>query len=142
MLELYYIPLALLLLRLWLGFTFMFQATDKLFYLGIDKVVDAVEYSARRITISRSTKKFFITLSCWLELAGSILLILGMFKMAAFIILGVNMLGLSIAFSMQSAMWDMKHFFPRFIGLILLMMMSAAGDLFSVDNYLFKTILP
>ena len=134
------IPFALLLMRLWLGMTLLMQAGDKLFSIGIHNVSEALEFKISRIKLSPSFYIFFTGLTSCLEFAGGILLILGLFKVFAFAMIGVNMLLVSLAFSLNSPMWDMRHFFPRFLILLLLMFLSHGNDWYSIDWIITKNI--
>lgn len=137
--EAYLIPIAILTMRLWLGATLLIQASDKIFSIGIRNVSDALEFKISKIHLSQGFYMFFIGLTSFLEFIGSILLIAGFLKVFALIGLALNMLLVSIAFSLNGAMWDMRHFFPRFIVLIILMLLSTQSDWFSIDWILNKT---
>jgi uncharacterized membrane protein YphA (DoxX/SURF4 family) len=138
MYEEYLIPFAILTMRLWLGSTLLIQASDKLFSIGIQNVSNALEFKISKIHLSPKFYLFFAGLTSWLEFAGGILLILGLFKVLAFSLLCLNMLLVSLAFSLNGPMWDMRHFFPRFIILILLMFVSMHNDWFSLDQLINK----
>jgi uncharacterized membrane protein YphA (DoxX/SURF4 family) len=138
MYEEYLIPIALITMRVWLGTTLFLQASDKLFKIGIHNVSKAVEFKISKIPLSSKFYLFFAGFTSCLEFAGGILLVLGLFKVLAFSMLCLNMLLVSAAFSLNSPMWDMRHFFPRFIVLILLMFVSSQNDWFSLDWYINK----
>lgn len=127
------LPSAILLMRLWLGFTLFVQAYDKIFNIGIPEVSRVVELKVTNRQIPNSLSIFFVAMSSWIEFVCGILLVFGFMKIAAFMLIGVNMLMVSAAFSLNAPMWDMRHFFPRFLILIILMCVSFNNDWFSID---------
>lgn len=138
MYEEYLIPFALLTMRLWLGTTLIIQASDKIFNIGIKNISDVLEFKISHFRLSQRFYTFFAGLTSYLEFIGGILLVTGFIKPFAFALLAINMLLVSIAFSLNSPMWDMRHFFPRFLILIILMLTSMHNDWFSIDWLLNK----
>ena len=134
----YLIPIAILTMRIWLGSTFIIQASDKLFNIGIQNVSDAFEFKISHFALSANFYRFFAGLTSVIELIAGILILFGLFKVFALSALAVNILLLSIAFSLNTPMWDMRHFLPRFLILIILMFTSNQNDWFSIDWLLNK----
>jgi putative oxidoreductase len=71
------------------------------------------------------------------EFIGGIALILGLFSNYALYLLGIDLLLVCFAFSIVNPMWDTRHVFPRFILVILLLLLPIEYCKISID-YLFK----
>ena len=123
---------ALLIIRLTAGILFFFQAYDKVFKMGLARVAGSLP--APPFGISRKLVAAGVTISSCIELAGSILLVLGLFSSAAAVILGLNMVAVAFVFSSMRPMWDMQFFLPRLILLLLILLLPQAWDLWSMDN--------
>lgn len=122
------------MIRLILGGLFFFQAYDKLVRIGL-KETFATAYSGYR---DRPVPKWFVRWSIWLstyiELIGGALLILGLFKSIALILLGINLIMVVMAFSYLKGMWDMQHVFPRLVLLITLFLIPFEWDTWTLDR--------
>ena len=129
----YLIPIALLTMRIWLGSIFIIQASDKLFNIGIQNVSDAFEFKISHFALSPNVYRYFAGLTSIIELNAGILILFGLFKVVALAALALNILLLSIAFSLNTPMWDMRHFLPRFLILLIVMFTSNQNDWFSID---------
>ncbi len=123
----------MLLLRIILGTLFLFQGIDKAFNLGISKVASSFQYEL-------GTKKFpkwVLTIAAfftsYVELIGGILLIVGLFKTYAFYLLGIDLIVVTIAFSLIYPVWDMKFVLPRLLLLAILLYLPPSWDSFSLD---------
>lgn len=122
------------MIRLILGSLFFFQAYDKLVRIGL-KETFATAYSGYR---DHRVPQWFVRLSIWLstfiELIGGVLLILGLFKSIALILLGINLIMVVFAFSYLRGMWDMQHVFPRLVLLIALFLIPFQWDVWTLDQ--------
>ncbi|MBC7864224.1 MAG: DoxX family protein [Bacteroidia bacterium] len=127
-----------LFLRCVAGLLFFFQGYDKLFRLGLKEVVKTFHYDAE----SHHVPDFFVWMiaiySSFVEFFCGLLLILGLFKTWALVLLGLDIILVVFAFSFMKPMWDMKHVFPRFILLIALLVIPAQWGKFSLDQLIFK----
>ena len=126
--------IALLMIRMVAGILFMFQAYDRLFKIGIGKVAETFFSTPLGVTRRISFVKIAIGLSSWIEFICGILLILGLFKIVALYLLALNMVFVAFVFSYVKPMWDMRHFFPRLILVVLLLLMPEHFDLFCLDR--------
>ncbi len=122
------------MLRLILGSLFFFQAYDKLIRIGLKETITTA-YAGYR---DHSVPKWFVGISIWLstyiELIGGALLILGLFKSIALILLGINLIMVVIAFSYLRGMWDMQHVFPRLVLLVALFLIPFEWDVWTLDR--------
>ena len=125
-----------LLPRLFLGVLFIAQGYDKAFRIKIRGVVDAFQAPAELHHVSRNLLQFSAWFTTTVELIGGLLILVGLFRYFAMYILGVDLLLVSIAFSLVNPIWDLKHIFPRLLLLILLLLMPPAWDVVSLDYWL------
>ncbi len=132
--ELHY-ALVSFLLRVFLGFLFLFQGYDKLFRLGIQNVYNTVE-SKLFERLPKSIAISGLYLSSFVEFLGGLLLVVGLFKNIALYMIGLDLLIVSISFGILNPMWDMKFVWPRLILVSALLLMPDAWDQYSADNLL------
>jgi uncharacterized membrane protein YphA (DoxX/SURF4 family) len=124
------------LLRVILGILFLFQGIDKLFKVGIPKVTSTFQAELGRIKIPRWILFITAIFSSFVEFAGGILLIIGLFKYYAMYLLGIDLILVTIAFSLIQPVWDMKYVWPRLILLAILLYLPAQWDALSLDALL------
>lgn len=127
---------AVLLSRILLGVLFLFQGYDKLFKFKISGVESVYKPELVRRGIPGLLIKPSIFISSWIEFLGGILLLPGLFMQPVLAILGLNLIGAAIAFSIARPMWDMQYFFPRFALLIFLLIAPTSWNIYSLDYYL------
>ncbi len=130
------LQLALLLLRCVTGILFFFQGYDKVFNVKIDGVMNAFGDSFNQKNISRSLVRPAITISSYAEMICGVLLVFGFQRDLALAILATDLVFVSLIFSMIKPMWDMQHFFPRFVFIIALLILPKEFDVFSIDHLL------
>ena len=128
--------LALLLLRLVTGILFFFQAYDKIFIIKLDGVMNAFGDSFNKKNISRSLIRPAVAASSYTELICGALLIFGFQRDLALIFLAVDMFFVALIFSIIKPMWDMQHYFPRFVFIITLLLLPKEFDTFTIDQML------
>lgn len=132
----YLVPIGLLTLRIWLGGILMIQAYDKLFKIGIQNVSQVIESKVSTFRLSPSIYKSFAALTSLLEFVGGLLILLGFLKTFAYSMVALDVVLVSMAFSLNTPMWDMRHVFPRFMALLILMFMPQMLDNFSLDYFI------
>jgi len=126
-----------LLLRTILGLLFLFQGIDKVFKLGIVKVANTFQYEMRPRKFPKWILLIVAVFTSYIELIGGILLITGLFKTYTLYLLGLDIMFVTMAFSMIYPLWDMKFILPRLILLAILLYLPPAWDKFSLDRLLF-----
>lgn len=126
-----------LLTRLIVGFLFFIQGYDKIFKVGKNEVIAAIEPSFQKIGLPTIFTKTFLFLTSWIELIAGGLLILGLFKYISIYLLGVDLLLVVIGMSLITPVLDLKHIFPRLVLLFLLLLLPAEADIISLDNFIF-----
>jgi uncharacterized membrane protein YphA (DoxX/SURF4 family) len=133
-LELHMEAFAILMVRLVLGVLFFFQAYDKVFTVGLKQFSATVISGSRSAGLNKGFIKFSAAISSYIELIGSVLLILGFFLPWVYLFLALNLVMVSLAFSFMKPLWDMSHVFPRLILLIFLMAMPMDADLYTLTG--------
>ena len=124
----------MLLLRIILGTLFLFQGIDKAFKLGIPKVANSFQYELGTRKFPKWVLMIAAFFTSYVELIGGMLLILGLFKTYAFYLLGIDLIAVTIAFSLIYPMWDMRFVLPRLLLLAILLYLPPQWDNFSMDN--------
>lgn len=110
--------------RCLLGILFLFQGYDKLFVVKIRNVVNAFHNETDRKHIPEFLLVFTSYFTSLTEFFGGILLVVGLFHQIVPIILALNLLVVTFAFSFIRPMWDLQHVFPRVILLTLILLLS------------------
>ncbi|HXC04880.1 MAG TPA: DoxX family protein [Bacteroidia bacterium] len=125
--------------RIFLGILFFAQGYDKVFRLGINRVIENFDYPVHL----RHLPRFPLVLAAWFtsyaELICGVLLIIGFLKYYALYLLGIDLLLVCLSFSLLNPLWDMQHVFPRLLLLITLLIMPSQWGVISVD-YLWSVI--
>ncbi|TAH42020.1 MAG: DoxX family protein [Bacteroidetes bacterium] len=132
----FYNSLALFLLRTVTGIIFFFQGYDKIFNVKIKNVVETFQEPIDKTYIPNSLLKPFSWITSSLEMLGGLLLIFGVLRGMGLVLLSIDMLLVAFAFSNIKAMWDMQYYFPRFIFLLILLLLPQEWDLWNLDAFL------
>lgn len=135
----YKLYIAETMVRVFAGILFFFQGYDKLFKIKMPGVIDTFMRDASRRNISRPFVSLVAYYTSIVELVGGILLVLGLLNNYALYALGIDLLLVCFAFSFMEPMWDLKHVFPRFLLIILLLLLPLEQNILSLDyliNYL------
>lgn len=132
----YKLQVAELLVRTLAGILFLFQGYDKLFKIKMAGVIDTFTADAEKNHIPN----FLLTLVAYftsiVEFLGGIMLLMGFCTTFALYALGLDLLLVCMAFTYMKPMWDMKHVFPRFALLIVLLLMPDHYRIFVLDHLL------
>jgi putative oxidoreductase len=124
------------ILRVILGILFLFQGIDKVFKMGIHKVTSTFQAELGTIIIPKWMLFITAVFSSYVEFVGGILLIVGLFKYYTMYLLGVDLILVTIAFSLIQPVWDMKFVWPRLILLAVLLYLPPQWDTLSLDQLL------
>lgn len=131
--------LALFFVRSVLGVLFVFQGYDKLFGVGISAATNAIA-DAMNMNIPKSFVRFSVGISSTVELVGGALLLFGLWTYPIVAILGLHIVLVTTAMSYREALWDMRFVFPRLMLIILIMLLPASWNVFSLDTILVAMI--
>ncbi len=135
--ESYNQPFVYLIARVALGCLFFFQAYVKVFRLRLENVHDEVHSGTKEAGIPSWFSRLSVYATSYLELIGGALLVLGLFTTPLLYVFGAHLVLLFIAFGYLDGIWDVKHVLPRFILLLLLLLLPADENIFSLDGLLF-----
>lgn len=127
---------AVFIARIFLGFLFFFQGYDAVFSIKIRNVIRTYE----QLFENKGIPAFVTVGGAWFtslaELIGGTLLILGLFRYEAMVLLGADLIFAGIAFGITQPMWNMRHVFPRLLLLLLLFLLPPEFDRWTLDSIL------
>ena len=118
------------------GILFLFQGYDRAFKMNPGEITAAFQNNFTRKILPGKILNFSVQLSAWIEFLGGIMLIAGFQRDLVLYALSTEMIFVAIAFSLIKPMWDMQLYFPRFVLLIVLLMLPPEWDTFSIDYLL------
>ena len=116
------------------GILFFFQGYDKVFRIKTEGVLNTFSDALAKRHISKTSVRMFIAISSFIELVGGLLLAVGLFREPVIYLLTANMIGVALGFSILKPVWDMAHYFPRFVLLSALMFIPEKWDKFCLDS--------
>ena len=125
---------ALFAARMVAGILFIAQGYDKLFVLGISKVMEPFTLAFSNKKIPASFLHIAILLSTLIEFSGGLFLALGLMRDLSLYLLLINMIGVAAGFCLIRPIWDMQHYFPRFLLLLLIILLPPEWDLWRLDS--------
>jgi uncharacterized membrane protein YphA (DoxX/SURF4 family) len=125
-----------LLVRVILGTLFLFQGFDKLFNIKVAGVADYFREEMRNKSVPPSLLSSAAWFTSLAEFFGGLLVIVGFMKTCALYLLGLDLIVVTMAFSMLKPMWDMSMVFPRLILLLIALYLPESSDLLSIDHLL------
>ena len=132
----FYSSLALFLLRTVTGIIFFFQGYDKIFNVKINNVVETFQDPINKTYIPNALLRPFSWITSSSEMLGGLLLIFGLLRGMGLVLLSIDMLLVAFAFSNIKAMWDMQYYFPRFVFLLVLLLLPQEWDRWNIDVFL------
>lgn len=127
--------IAELLVRVFAAILFMFQGYDKLFRIKIPGVIDVFREDAQRNHIPGPFITGIAYYTSLVEFFGGFFLLVGFMTNYMLYALGVDLVLVGLAFSYVEPMWDMKHVFPRFMLLLILLVMPQDYRQISLDHF-------
>jgi len=117
-----------------LAILFFFQAYDRIFRVGLNEVTNIMFYQNTEQKFPFWLTKFGVYITAYTELICGILLFIGIFRDYALYILCLDMLIAAFGFSYLKPMWDMKHFFPRFILLSIQLFLPSSAYVLGLEK--------
>jgi uncharacterized membrane protein YphA (DoxX/SURF4 family) len=133
----YHCLYAALLARVFLGCLFFFQGYDAVFKVKIENVVETFEHEFSGKKIPGFLIVFASWFTCYTELIGGFLLIIGLFQYPVLCLLGINLIIAAIGFGINTPMWSTRHVFPRLILILFLLVIPQSWNLASLDTLFF-----
>ncbi|HTL82188.1 MAG TPA: DoxX family protein [Bacteroidia bacterium] len=131
----YRTDLAALLLRVILGILFLGQGYDKIFGMGLKETERGMDEAMSKTHLPTPFINIITIVSSVLEFAGGLLLIVGLWTVPALFILALDLAIVALGMSLRQPLWDMRHFWPRLVMLIILLLLPMEHDRFSIDNF-------
>lgn len=125
--------IAVLTIRLLLGFIFFFQGFGKVFKFGLDAVYKnffAASYSEILPDVLLLITAYYTSI---IELIGGFLLIIGLKRDIALYALASVLVIVTIGHGLKDPIWDLSHVLYRTILLVSLLLLPKELDRFSID---------
>lgn len=130
--------IALLTIRVVAGILFFAQGYDKLFVLGINRVKEPFTIAFQKAHIPDGLLRGAITVSTLIEFICGLLLIAGLFRDYSVYLLLLNLVGVAAGFCLVQPVWDLQHYFPRLVLLILILLLPPEWDAWRLETILFR----
>jgi putative oxidoreductase len=125
-----------LIIRLFAGILFFFQGYDKIFKIKMPNVINTFMGDAQEHNVPAPLVTSMAYFTSFTELIAGLFLTLGLFTDISLYFLGLDLILVCFAFSLINPIWDMKHVFPRFLLVILLLLLPESNNVFSLDSIL------
>jgi len=131
--------IAVLTIRLLLGFIFLMQGFGKVFTMGVENVYKADFFYG---TFKDLLPDFIISATAYytsyIELIGGLLLVLGLKTNYALYALSSVLIIVTFGHGLAEPIWNLSHVMYRAILLISLLLLPRAWDKFSIDYLIQK----
>lgn len=131
--------IALLTLRLLLGFIFLMQGFGKVFKFGVDNVYSNFFKETYNPLLPDFLVQATAYYTSYVELLGGFLLVIGFKRDWALYALASVLVIVTFGHGLAEPIWDMQHVMYRAILLVPLLLLPKEWDKFSLDNLLGKS---
>lgn len=129
---------AVLTLRLLLGFIFFFQGFGKVFKFGLDNVSQNFFLKSYGDLLPDFLLIFTAYYTSLVELIGGLLLIIGLKRDITLYFLASVLVIVTFGHGLKEPIWDLSHVMYRAILLVALLWLPKEYDLFSIDALINK----
>ncbi len=127
---------AVLIMRLLLGFIFFFQGFGKVFKFGLENVYKNFFLSSYSGLLPDFLLIFTAYYTSLVELVAGFFLILGYKRDYALYALASVLVIVTIGHGLKDPIWDLSHVMYRAILLLSLLLLPKGLDIFSIDGYI------
>lgn len=127
---------AVLTIRLLLGFIFFFQGFGKVFKFGLEAVSQNFFVKSYSDLLPEFLLIFTAYYTSIIELAGGFLLIIGLKRDIALYLLASVLVIVCIGHGLKEPIWDLSHVMYRAILLIALLLLPKNYDKISIDYWI------
>lgn len=127
--------IALLTLRLILGFIFLMQGYGKVFGFGVDAVYQNFFLGSHGELLPNWLLLITAYFTSYAELIGGLMLVIGFKRDWALYLLAAVLVIVTIGHGMKEPIWDLSHVMPRTILLAAILLLPAEWDRFRLDWY-------
>ena len=125
-------------LRTLLGLIFFMQGFGKVFTWGVDGVYQNAFGGFEKTWIPEFLLQATAYFTSYAELLGGLLLILGLFRHTAYLLLGIVLLVVAYGHGLESPIWDLQHVFFRGAILAALFLLPGEWDRWCLDGVVFR----
>lgn len=125
-----------LVIRIIAGVLFFFQGYDKVFKMGVSRVITTISPSYQRAGFPMWAIRMVAFFTSWVELVAGLLLMVGLFRYEAAYLLCFDLLVVSIGMSIIDPVWDARLVSVRLFLLVVFLILPLQYDLFSLDALL------
>ena len=129
---------AVLTIRLLLGFIFFFQGFGKVFKFGLDTVSQNFFIKSYSDLLPEYLLVFTAYYTSIIELVGGLLLIIGLKRDIALYLLASVLIIVTFGHGLKDPIWDLSHVMYRAILLVALLLLPKDYDQFSIDYWMSK----
>tara|TARA_R110000787_G_scaffold127817_4_gene239295 strand:+ start:8391 stop:8819 length:429 start_codon:yes stop_codon:yes gene_type:complete len=127
---------AVLTIRLILGFVFFFQGFGKVFKFGLDNVYQNFFQSSYSELLPDFLLLFSAYYTSLIELIGGLLLIIGFKRDLTLYFLASVLVIVTFGHGLKEPIWDLSHVMFRTILLVSLLLLPKSLDIFSIDGFI------
>ncbi len=127
-----------LFIRVLLGVIFLMQGWGKIFYMTVPKVYESFFKTFENTFLPKWLIVATAYYTSYIELIGGLLLILGLFRKYAMILLALDLIIVSYGHGLTEPIWDLSHVIPRAILLAILFFIPVEWDRWNVDRLIHK----
>jgi len=128
--------MAVCIARIFLGTLFLLQGYDKVYKVGVNKIIPVYQTQLRNSGLPAAVIIFAAYYTSWIELLGGFMLIAGFLKYYVLFALGIDLIMVAVAMGLIEPLWRMDFVFPRLALLLFLLLIPPAADYFSLDRIL------
>ena len=129
---------ALLTIRLLLGFIFLMQGFGKVFKWGVDNVYKNFFQETYKDLLPDFLVHATAYYTSYIELLGGLLLVIGFKRDIALYALASVLIIVTFGHGLAEPIWDLSHVMYRAILLAALLLLPKAWDIFTLDHLLAK----
>ena len=122
--------------RLLLGLIFFMQGLGKVFTIGVSNIYNGGFKAYEDTFLPKFILEFTAYFTSYGELICGLLIILGLFRKQAYLIIAAILVIVTFGHGLQSPIWDLQHVFVRSVFLLFLMMIPFDKDRFSLDQFI------
>lgn len=131
--------IALLTLRLILGFIFLMQGYGKVFSWGVENLYQMeFFYGTYKDMLPAWMIKSTAYYTSYVELIGGLLLVLGLWRDYALYALASVLVIVTFGHGLAEPIWDLSHVMPRTMLLGAILLLPKQWDRFSLDAFLLR----
>jgi len=128
----------MLFIRGLLGVIFLMQGYGKIFTTGVSNVYEMFFKTFETTFIPKWLIVATAYYTSYVELAGGLLLILGLFRKYALYALALDLIVVSYCHGLMEPIWDLQHVISRAVLLAALFLLPAEWDTWNADTLLQK----